>query len=136
MGVYEEVKQALQDIVAPELRALQVEIKRLDEKIDSLRNEVTTEIKRLDEKIDIAIQIRERLASLEAKVSAMGRYKDSRNKNTKDENSFSQSGRKVHTLPESTNKATEEEPLVIPSVIKTIYLLFNLAQELLTILQR
>jgi hypothetical protein len=35
MGVYEEVKQALQDIVAPELRALQVEIKRFDEKIDS-----------------------------------------------------------------------------------------------------
>ncbi|MFZ3090148.1 MAG: hypothetical protein WA240_05970 [Nitrospirota bacterium] len=64
-----------------ELRSFQVEIKRLDEKIDSLRNEVTTEIKRLDEKIDIAIQIRERLASLEAKVSAMGRYKDSRNKN-------------------------------------------------------
>ncbi|MFZ3090665.1 MAG: hypothetical protein WA240_08595 [Nitrospirota bacterium] len=106
MGVYEEVKQALQDIVAPELRALQVEIKRLDEKIDSglsrldekmdsgfsrldekidsgfsrldekidsMKNEVTTEIKRLDEKIDIAIQIRERLASLEAKVSAMSK---------------------------------------------------------------
>jgi len=73
MGVYEEVKQALQDIVAPELRALQVEIKRLDEKIDSFRNEVTAEIKRLDEKIDIAIQIRERLAFLEAKVAAMGR---------------------------------------------------------------
>lgn len=36
MGVYEEVKQALQDIVAPELKALQVEIRRLDEKIDSL----------------------------------------------------------------------------------------------------
>lgn len=54
MGVYEEVKQALQDIVAPELRALQVEIKRLDEKID------------------IAIQIRERLAYLEAKVASMG----------------------------------------------------------------
>lgn len=50
MGVYEEVKQALQDIVAPELRALQVEIKRLDEKID------------------IALQIRERLTALEVKV--------------------------------------------------------------------
>lgn len=71
MGVYEEVKQALQDIVAPELRALQVEIKRLDEKIDSLKSEVTSEIRRLDEKIDIAIQIRERLAFLEAKVSAL-----------------------------------------------------------------
>ncbi len=84
MGVYEEVKQALQDIVAPELKAIQVEIKRLDEKIDSgflrldekidsLKSEVTSEIKRLDEKIDIAIQIRERLASLEARVAAMGR---------------------------------------------------------------
>jgi len=73
MGVYEEVKQALQDIVAPELRALQVEIKRLDEKIDSFRNEVTAEIKRLDEKVDIAIQIRERLASLEARVAAIER---------------------------------------------------------------
>lgn len=88
MGVYEEVKQALQDIVAPELKTLQVEIKRLDNKMDSFRNEITTEIrrldekidtlrnveiKRLDEKIDIAIQIRERLAALEAKVAAMGR---------------------------------------------------------------
>jgi peptidoglycan hydrolase CwlO-like protein len=88
MGIYEEVKQALQDVVAPELRALQTEIKRLDEKIDLLRNveikridekidflksEIMTEIRRLGEKIDIAIQIRERLASLEAKVAAMGR---------------------------------------------------------------
>lgn len=84
MGVYEEVKQALQDIVAPELRALHVEIKRLDEKIDSgmqrldekidsLKSEITSEIRRLDEKIDIAIQIRERLASLEARVAAMER---------------------------------------------------------------
>ena len=73
MGVYEEVKQALQDIVAPELRGIQVEIRRLDDKIDSIRNEIGTEIRRLDEKIDIAIQIRERLATLEAKVAAMGR---------------------------------------------------------------
>lgn len=89
MGVYEEVKQASQDIVAPELRALQgeirrldekidskhnevvSEIKRLDEKIDSLKSEVTSEIRRLDEKIDIAIQIRERLAFLEAKVASL-----------------------------------------------------------------
>jgi len=71
MGVYEEVKQALQDIVAPELRALQVEIKRLDEKIDSKHSELSSEIKRLDKKIDIAIQIRERLAFLEAKVAAL-----------------------------------------------------------------
>lgn len=90
MNVYEQVKQALQDVVAPELKALQVEIKRLDEKvdnrfsllddkIDSLRREIASEIKRLDgkidnldDKIDTAIQIRERLASLEAKLASMG----------------------------------------------------------------
>lgn len=84
MGVYEDVKQALQDVVAPEIRSLQAEIKRpeetirgetkrLDQKTDSLKAEILTEIRRLDETIDIAIQIRERLASLEAKVAAMGR---------------------------------------------------------------
>ncbi len=86
MSVYEQIRQAFQDIVAPEIQALKgdlrtlqvelhstkaellVEIRRLDEKIDSFRNEMRAEIHRLDEKIDIAIQIRERLAALEARV--------------------------------------------------------------------
>ena len=90
MSVYEQVKQALQDVVAPELKSIQVEIRRLDSRVDSLRAEMTseisslktvltTEIKRLDskidsldDKIDTAIQIRERLASLEAKLASMG----------------------------------------------------------------
>ena len=90
MSVYEQVKQALQDVVAPELKSIQVEIRRLDSRIDSLRAEMTpeisslktvltTEIKRLDskidsldDKIDTAIQIRERLASLEAKLASLG----------------------------------------------------------------
>ncbi|MEK7289691.1 MAG: hypothetical protein AAB067_05890 [Planctomycetota bacterium] len=110
MSVYDQVKQALQDVVAPEIKALQIEIKRLDEKIDnrfasldekvdtrfasldekidtrfisldgkvdSLRREMIAEIRRLDdkvdnldEKIDIAIQIRERLAALEARLTS------------------------------------------------------------------
>ena len=90
MSVYEQVKQALQDVVAPELKSIQVEIRRLDSRVDSLRAEMTseisslktvltTEIKRLDskidsldDKIDTAIQIRERLASLEAKLASLG----------------------------------------------------------------
>ncbi|TVM04045.1 MAG: hypothetical protein CV087_02315 [Candidatus Brocadia sp. WS118] len=83
MSVYEQVKQALQDVVAPELKSLQVEIKSLRSEmtteIKSLRSEVATEIKRLDskidsleDKIDVAIQIRERLAALEAKLAALG----------------------------------------------------------------
>jgi cell division septum initiation protein DivIVA len=93
MGVYDQVKTAFQDIIAPEIRAihggigtLKVEIRRLDEKIDSLRNELSAkidglegkliaEIRRLDGRIDslerelkTAIDIRERLVALEAKV--------------------------------------------------------------------
>jgi predicted nuclease with TOPRIM domain len=79
MSVYEQVKQALQDVVAPELKSLQVEIKSLRSEIASEIRRLETEIKRLDEKIDslddklnTSIQIRERLASLEAKLAAMG----------------------------------------------------------------
>lgn len=82
VSVYEQVKRALQDIVAPEMKALQVEIKRLDEKIDNLRKEIESvrkelmaEIRRLDERIDgltreieVAIDIRERLATIEGRL--------------------------------------------------------------------
>jgi len=58
-----------------EIRALQSEIRRLDSKIDNLRNELKADIARLDEKLtftnkrlDEALEIRERLATLEAKL--------------------------------------------------------------------
>ena len=109
MTAYDQIKKALQDIVAPELKAIQgdikalhaafeVEIKRLDQRIDSLRsqmgffrNEMMSEFKRVDSRIDgvnsrvdgvnsridalaselrVAIEIRERLAALEAKVGS------------------------------------------------------------------
>src|SRR5881296_1420358 len=113
VGVYDQMKTAFQDIVAPELRAIRgdirvldqrivgvdekidsvdarltVQISALDEKIDglddrvitridSLRNEVISEIRRLDARIDgvdrelrAAIDIRERLAALEARRPA------------------------------------------------------------------
>ncbi len=73
-----DVKKIFQEIVVPELREIklevrgvQTEIRRLDEKIDSLRTEMRTEIRQLDEKIDIAIQIRERLAALENKMAGL-----------------------------------------------------------------
>ena len=77
MDVYEQVKKALQDIVAPEIQGLNVQIQRLDEKMDSLRREVSVEFKRVDDGIaslrrdlEQAITIRERLAGLEAQVAA------------------------------------------------------------------
>jgi chromosome segregation ATPase len=115
-NIYETVKRVIQDLVAPsleeikgELKAINAEIKRLDErinsvqssvevgfkrldeKIESLKSELLSEIKRLDaridsvearletkitsleDKIDTAIELRERIASLETKVAALSR---------------------------------------------------------------
>jgi len=84
MGVYDQVKTAFQDIIAPELHAIHGDIRvldqrivGLDQKIDSLRNELVSEIRRLDTRIDgvdrelrTAIDLRERLAALEARRPA------------------------------------------------------------------
>ena len=99
VGVSDQIKTAIQDIVAPalhelrgeiqamrgefrgelgelhgELRATRADIQRLDQKIDSMKGELVAEIRRLDTRIDgvdrelrTAIDIRERLAALEAR---------------------------------------------------------------------
>ncbi len=98
----EAIQKILQETVAPgisdikielagmkaDIKSLQSEIKRLDDKIDFLRNGMNTGFARLDDKIDnglarqdermdhledkltTALEIRERLAALEARVSA------------------------------------------------------------------
>jgi len=77
-NMYEIVKRALQEVIAPdlariegrieslggEITGLKAEIIRLDEKIESVRNELGT-------KIDIALDIRERLSTLETKVDIL-----------------------------------------------------------------
>ena len=83
-----DVKQAIQELIVPDLRdiksevkGLQIEIKRLDEKIDaqgaklddkisSLRNEMLSEFRRLDERVDLTVHVRERLMSLETRMAA------------------------------------------------------------------
>ena len=88
VGVYDQIKKALQDLIAPELHAIRgdihairADIRMLDQnidgvdyKIDSLKGELLAEIRRLDARIDgvdrelrTAIDIRERLAALEAR---------------------------------------------------------------------
>ena len=75
------VKQLIQELIVPELRGIKSELKRLEEKIDlqgarlddkivSLRNEMLTEFRRLDEKIDLTLHVKERLVSLETRMSA------------------------------------------------------------------
>jgi hypothetical protein len=88
VGVNDQIEKALQDVVAPELhairgdmhamrgdiRVLDQKIDGVDHKIDSLRTELVAEMRRLDARIDgvdrelrTAIDIRERLAALEAR---------------------------------------------------------------------
>jgi len=102
VGVYDQIKRAFQDIVAPELQALRGEIRVLDQKIDgvdarltakidalrgetvSMKAELLAEIRRVDTRINgvdariegldhqlrTAMDIRERLAALEARRSS------------------------------------------------------------------
>ena len=95
-NIYEQVKQAIQDVIAPDLAkidgkidVLGAEIKRLDEKIDSKHNEAVGFFQRLDEKIDslhnemnirfnamdekvkINFEFRDRFANLETKVASL-----------------------------------------------------------------
>ena len=102
VGVYDQIKTAFQDIIAPELHVLRGDIRVLDQrvvsldqkidgvdarltvKIDGLRTETVSlkaellaELRRLDARIDgvdrelrTAIDIRERLAALEARRSS------------------------------------------------------------------
>jgi len=95
MGAHDQIKKAFQDIIAPELYALLGDIQLVDQKIngldqkidavdarltvkiDALRNEVIAEIRRVDISIEgvdrelrTAIDIRERLAALEARLPA------------------------------------------------------------------
>ena len=92
MGLYDQFKKAFQDIVAPEIQRLEGRIDgmdgRLTAKIDavdsrvtslrtetiSMKNELLAEIRRLDSRLDsvdrelhTAIEVRERLAALEAR---------------------------------------------------------------------
>jgi hypothetical protein len=94
VGIHDQIKAALQDLVAPELQAIRADIRRLDQKIDdvdgrvtikidslsaqmsSMKSELISEIRRVDVRIDgmdrelrTAIDIRERLAALEARRS-------------------------------------------------------------------
>ena len=88
VGVHDQIKKAFQDVVAPEIHELRGEIRRLDQKVDgmdakltamltSMRGELLAEIRRLDARVDgvdrelrTAIDIRERLAALEARRPA------------------------------------------------------------------
>ncbi|MBI3303483.1 MAG: hypothetical protein HYZ72_15575 [Deltaproteobacteria bacterium] len=94
-GMYDTIRQLFQDIIAPqieglkgemaalraevkgEMTALRAEVHRMDGRIDMLEKRmeeglaaVRTEISYTNRRLDEALEIRERLAALEAKVAA------------------------------------------------------------------
>lgn len=80
VNVYQAVKDAMQDLIAPQLASLQGEIAAvrgemtgfrgemgsLRAEMGSLRGELLAHITRLDERITIALDLRERIAAIEA----------------------------------------------------------------------
>jgi hypothetical protein len=73
MGVHDQIKKAFQDIVAPEIHALRGDIQRLDGRITGLDGKMTgleAKIDGVDRELRTAIDVRERLAALEARRSS------------------------------------------------------------------
>ncbi len=52
VGVYDQIKKALQDLIAPELHAIRGDIRLLDQKIDGVDARLTAKMDALDQKID------------------------------------------------------------------------------------
>jgi hypothetical protein len=73
--VVQSVRQLLQDFIAPELREIKSDVKRLDSKIESdtsrLEEKITSETKRLENKIDSeSRQMGADMKRLESKVDS------------------------------------------------------------------
>jgi hypothetical protein len=62
MGVVDDVRKLLQDLVTPEMRALAAEVKGLNEKVESLR----VEMNRRFDYIETSFRLNERVSLLEA----------------------------------------------------------------------
>jgi hypothetical protein len=53
MAVVEDVRQVLQDFLAPELREIKQQLKRVDEKIDDLKELMEVRFTALEDKLDL-----------------------------------------------------------------------------------
>jgi hypothetical protein len=70
MNVYQAVKQAMQDLVAPQIESLKGDIAGLRGEMSGIRGEmngIRAEIRALDERLTIALDVRERIVALEAR---------------------------------------------------------------------
>jgi hypothetical protein len=87
VNIYQAVNQAMQDLVAPQLESIKGEIVALRADMNGLRGEVRAEVNglhgeitalrgemmahltRLDERLTVALDVRERIVALEAKLA-------------------------------------------------------------------
>jgi len=64
------IKKAFQDVVAPEIQELRGEIRRLDQKIDGADALVTLKVGRLDEKIgNLDARLTDKIESLDVRLT-------------------------------------------------------------------
>jgi hypothetical protein len=86
VNIYQAVKQAMQDLVAPQIESLRGEIVAVRAEMSGLRAEMqaghaalssvidrnhavlSAEIRRIDDKLTLALDLRERIVALETKV--------------------------------------------------------------------
>jgi chromosome segregation ATPase len=52
MGVYDQIKKAFQDLIAPELHALRADLQRLEAKIDGVDQRLTMRIEALEQVVN------------------------------------------------------------------------------------
>ena len=72
MPVYDQVKQALQDVLAPEIQALKAEIKRLDERITGLEEKMVVRLEGLQQEMVVQIKrLEERISGGEGKMESL-----------------------------------------------------------------
>lgn len=70
MGVYDQIKKALQDIVVPEIQEIRGEIRRLDQKVDGIL--LTLKIGGLTQKIgNLDARLTDKIERLDARLAAL-----------------------------------------------------------------
>ena len=79
MAVYDQIKRAFQDLIAPELHAIRGDIRLVDQKIDGVDGRLTTKIDALDEKIGgLDLRLTTKIDSLKGELLAEIRRLDVR----------------------------------------------------------
>jgi hypothetical protein len=67
-NIYEAVKHAMQDLIAPQLESIKGEIGALHAEMRGTHEALRAQIRRIDDKLTWALDLRERIVALETKV--------------------------------------------------------------------